>query len=29
MRGFDSHSIFCELNKFNVKIDVTPNGLEK
>ena len=29
LRGYDSHLIFCELNKFNVKIDVIPNGLEK
>ena len=28
-RGYDSHLIFCELNKFDVKTDVTPNGLEK
>ena len=28
-RGYDSHLIFCELNKFNAKINVTPNGLEK
>ena len=29
MRGYDSHLIFNELNKFDVKIDVIPNGLEK
>ena len=29
MRGYDSHLIFCELNKFDVKINVIPNGLEK
>ena len=29
MRGYDSHLIFRELNKFDVKIDVIPNGLEK
>ena len=29
LRGYDSHFIFCELNKFNVKIDVIPNRLEK
>ena len=29
MRGYDSHLIFSELNKFNVKISVIPNGLEK
>ena len=25
----DSHLIFCKLNKFHVKSDVIPNGLEK
>ena len=29
LRGYDSHLIFCELNKFDVKISVMPNGLEK
>ena len=29
LRGCDSHLIFCELNKFDVKIDVKPNRLEK
>ena len=29
LRGYDSHLIFCELNKFDVKIDVVPNGLGK
>ena len=29
LRGFDSDLIFDELNKFQVKIDVTPNRLEK
>ena len=29
LRGFDSHLIFRELNKFDVKISVIPNGLEK
>ena len=29
MRGFDSHLIFNEFNKFDVKISVIPNGLEK
>ena len=29
LRGYDSHLIFCELNKFDVKINVIPNGLEK
>ena len=29
MRGYDSHLIFNELDKFDVKIDVIPNGLEK
>ena len=29
LRGYDSHLIFSELNKFNVKISVIPNGLQK
>ena len=29
LRGYDSHLIFRELNKFDVKTDVIPNGLEK
>ena len=29
LRGYNSHLIFCELNKFDVKINVIPNGLEK
>ena len=29
MRGYDSHLIFNELDKFDVKINVIPNGLEK
>ena len=29
LRGYDSHVNFCELNKFDVKIDVIPNRLEK
>ena len=29
LRGYGSNLIFCELNKFDVKIDVIPNGLEK
>ena len=29
MRGFDGHLIFSELNKFNLKINVIPNRLEK
>ena len=29
LKGYGSHLIFCELNKFNVKIIVIPNGLEK
>ena len=29
LRGCDSHLIFCELDKFDVKISVIPNGLEK
>ena len=28
LRGYDSHLIFCELNKFDVKIGVIPNRLE-
>ena len=27
--GYDSHLIICELNKFDVQINVIPNGLEK
>ena len=29
LRGYDSHLIFCELNKFGVKIDVIPDRLEQ
>ena len=29
LKGYDSHLIFSELNKFDVKINVMPNGLEK
>ena len=29
LRGYDSHLIFSELDKFDVKIKVMPNGLEK
>ena len=29
LRGYGSRFIFCELNKFDVKIHVIPNGLEK
>ena len=29
LKGHDSHLIFKELSKFNVKISVIPNGLEK
>ena len=29
LRGYDSHLIFKELNKFNCSTDVIPNGLEK
>ena len=29
MRGYASHLIFNELDKFDVKINVIPNGLEK
>ena len=29
LRGCNSHLIFCELNKFDVKIEVIPNRLGK
>ena len=29
LRGYDSHLNFSELDKFDVKISVIPNGLEK
>ena len=29
LRGYDSHLIFSKLNKFDAKISVIPNGLEK
>ena len=29
LRGYNSHLIFNELDKFDVKISVIPNGLEK
>ena len=29
MRGYDSHLIFKELSKFEYKVSVIPNGLEK
>ena len=29
LRSYDSHLIFCELDKFDAKISVIPNGLEK
>ena len=29
MRSFDNHLILNELDKFDVKISVKPNGLEK
>ena len=29
LRGYDSHLIFNKLDKFDVKINVIPNGLEK
>ena len=29
LKGYDSHLIFSELNKFNLKINLTPNGLGK
>ena len=29
LKGYDSHLIFSELHKFNLKADVIPNGPEK
>ena len=29
LKGYDNHLIFNELDKFDVKIKVIPNGLEK
>ena len=29
LKGYDSHLIFSVLHKFNLKINVIPNGLEK
>ena len=29
LKGYDSHLIFSELHKFNLKIDLIPNGREK
>ena len=29
LKGYDSNFIFSELHKFNLKVDVIPNGLEK
>ena len=29
LKGYDNHLIFCELNKFDVKIEVIPNRSEK
>ena len=29
MRSYDGHLIFSELNKFNLKINIIPNELEK
>ena len=29
LKGYDGHLIFSKLNKFDVKINVIPNGLEK
>ena len=29
LKGYGSHLSFCEINKFDVKISVIPNGLEK
>ena len=29
LKGYDSHLILSELHKFNIKVNVIPNGLEK
>ena len=29
LKGYGSHLIFSELHKFNLKVDIIPNGLEK
>ena len=29
LKGYESHLLFSELHKFNLKINVIPNGLEK
>ena len=29
LKGYDNHSIIKEIDKFDVKISVVPNGLEK
>ena len=29
LKCYDNHLIFSELHKFNLKVDVAPNGLEK
>ena len=29
LTGYESHLIFCELDKFDIKITALPNGLEK
>ena len=29
LRGYDSHLILCKLDKFDIKINVIPNGFEK
>ena len=29
LKGYESHLIFFELHKFNLKVDVIPNGIEK
>ena len=29
LRGYNSHLIFNELDKFDIKVSVIPNGLEK
>ena len=29
LKGYNSHLIFCKLNKYDMKISAIPNGLEK
>ena len=29
LKGYDSHLIFSELHKFNLKVDIISNSLEK